>query len=187
MDPGPSVRSERSLRRRSEPAPAFERGPRSRVVPAPKIPHAGRGWSRELCRQHLSRTRSLERHLCVCERPRQCDVRFADGNPHALDHRKLERTIGDLLSDFFEEADVTVCHYFGDQVIDPPVVHNVFRRDLCGAPVDPEGCIDFDRLSDLRLVGQYAYPRVKAHAFERHHIRGFITAATHRAPLLSYV
>jgi len=60
---------------------------RSRVAPAPKIPHAGRDWSLARCRRHPSPTRSLERNLCVGQRSGQRNVRLAHGDTHFHDQR----------------------------------------------------------------------------------------------------
>src|SRR5687768_10196018 len=122
MVPGRPVLSERFLRRVFDPAPASARGPRSRVAPQPKIPHAGRGWSPALCRRHPSRTLSLERDLGVSERARERDIRLAHGDPDAVDEWELERARSDPLPDFLEKAGVTVCHDLGDEVVHAAIV-----------------------------------------------------------------
>src|SRR5687767_166327 len=166
MVPGSPVRSEQSLQRRFDPAPGFQPGPRSRVALEPKIPHAGQGWSRALCRRHLSRTFSLDRHLCIRERPGERDVRLAHGNPHALDERKLQCALRDSLPDFLEKADMTVRHYIGDKVVDAPVIDDVLCGQLRATSSNPERRIDLDRLRYLRLMRQHSYARVKTHGLE---------------------
>src|SRR6266550_9532283 len=113
----PPFRSERSLRHRSDPAPEFQLVPRSRFEPAPKIPHAGRDWSRVLCRRHLSRTLSLERDLCVSKRAWQRDIWLTHGNSHSLDQRQLEGALRDALAYFLEKARMAFRHNLGDELV----------------------------------------------------------------------